>query len=103
MNRAEGMGVGWGAREGGASIDSVLGSVVVMNLHEAFPGMGIRSAEVLDDEAEWFPSLVERRGNRYGRGIAVPHWFLILLFLVPWSGWLAWRWRKIKRFSIPGT
>jgi hypothetical protein len=28
--------------------------------------------------------------------LAVTHWFLILLFLVPWSGWLAWRWRKLK-------
>ena len=23
----------------------------------------------------------------------IAHWFLILLFLVPWSGWLIWRWR----------
>lgn len=28
---------------------------------------------------------------------SVAHWFLILLFLVPWSGWLARRWRKQKR------
>ena len=25
--------------------------------------------------------------------------FLMLLFLVPWSGWLAWRWRKFKRLD----
>lgn len=33
----------------------------------------------------------------------IAHWFLILFFLVPWSGWLAWRWREIKRLSKPGT
>jgi hypothetical protein len=36
-------------------------------------------------------------------GAEVAHWFLILLFLLPWSGWLAWRWRKIKRLSTPAT
>jgi hypothetical protein len=30
-------------------------------------------------------------------GIWLSHWFLILLFLVPWSGWLAWRWRRLSR------
>lgn len=31
---------------------------------------------------------------RRPKGIFVAHWFLILLFLVPWFGWLAWRWRR---------
>jgi len=26
-------------------------------------------------------------------------WFLVLVFLVPWGGWLAWRWRRMKRLS----
>ncbi len=29
----------------------------------------------------------------------VAHWFLILLFLLPWSGWLAWRWRRMRRLE----
>jgi hypothetical protein len=29
--------------------------------------------------------------------LSVTHWFVILLFLVPWSGWLVWRWRRMKR------
>ena len=33
------------------------------------------------------------------REIKVRDWFLNLLFLVPWSGWLAWRWRRIKRLA----
>jgi hypothetical protein len=31
-----------------------------------------------------------------GTGVAVAHWFLILLFRVPWSGWLVCRWRRLK-------
>jgi hypothetical protein len=27
------------------------------------------------------------------------HWFLMLLFLVPWSGWLTWRWRRLSRLQ----
>ncbi len=27
----------------------------------------------------------------------IAHRFLILPFLVSWSGWLAWRWRRITR------
>ena len=30
---------------------------------------------------------------------AFAYWFLILLFLLAWSGWLAWRWRRIKRLD----
>jgi hypothetical protein len=28
--------------------------------------------------------------------IYIPHWLLILLFFVPWTGFLAWRWRRMK-------
>ena len=28
------------------------------------------------------------------REVKVAHWFLLLLFLVPWSAFLAWRWRR---------
>ena len=30
-------------------------------------------------------------------GMEMPYWLLILLFLVPWVGFLAWRWRKVRR------
>lgn len=29
------------------------------------------------------------------RAIFIPHWLLILAFLVPWSAFLIWRWRRI--------
>ena len=28
---------------------------------------------------------------------AVAHWFIALLFLVPWSACIAWRWRRMRR------
>ena len=32
-------------------------------------------------------------------GLQFAHWFLILLFLVPWAGFLLWRVRRIKSFG----
>ena len=29
--------------------------------------------------------------------IVIPYWFLILLFLLPWTAFLAWRWRRMRR------
>ncbi len=34
-------------------------------------------------------------------GMRLAHWFLVLLFLVPWSGWLAWRWRRMRKLADP--
>jgi hypothetical protein len=36
-------------------------------------------------------------GLIHHRSVHVAHWFLILLFVVPWSGWLVWRQRRFKR------
>jgi hypothetical protein len=30
----------------------------------------------------------------------VAHWFLILLFAIPWSAFLAWRWHRQKKLSL---
>ena len=39
-------------------------------------------------------------GETYkGFSIAVAHWFLILLFLIPWLGWLFWHGRRMKRLA----
>lgn len=48
----------------------------------------------------WFPkaiTLQERGtgGSQY-KGIAIAHWFLILLFLVAWAGFLFWRVRRMR-------
>jgi hypothetical protein len=34
----------------------------------------------------------------------IPHWHIILLFLLPWTTWLVWRSRRMKRLaSEPGS
>jgi hypothetical protein len=33
------------------------------------------------------------------RSLAIAHWFLILLFLVPWTAFLFWRSRRMKRLA----
>jgi hypothetical protein len=49
----------------------------------------------VDSNGDLFPPTAMFLGGR-PNGIAIAHWFLILLFLIPWSGWLTWRWRQIK-------
>jgi len=33
---------------------------------------------------------------KHDEGVLVPHWFLILIFLLPWTVFLAWRWRRMR-------
>lgn len=50
-------------------------------------------------DGAWFGRFVEVERRPNGPTVSIAHWLLILLFVVPWSGWPAWRWRKIKRLS----
>ena len=34
-----------------------------------------------------------------GDSIRVAHWFVALVFLLAWSGWLVWRWRRMRRLT----
>ena len=56
-------------------------------------GLGYVTLPIGNDEqpapaAAWIIS------SPYATGICLTHWFLILLFLVPWSTFLALRWRR---------
>lgn len=46
----------------------------------------------------WFPAGFSVFDETAARTIAIAHWFLILLFLVPWTGFLLWR---VKRHQLP--
>ncbi|MCW1926398.1 hypothetical protein OKA05_27855 [Luteolibacter arcticus] len=48
--------------------------------------------------AGWFPGAVTCQpfGAHGGWTVTVAHWLLILLYLVPSSAFLAWRWRRMK-------
>lgn len=50
-------------------------------------------------KSTWFPKPVALSGGSQGGadGITISHWFLILLFLVPWTGFLFWRVRRMRR------
>ncbi|MCW1926268.1 DUF1918 domain-containing protein [Luteolibacter arcticus] len=45
------------------------------------------------------PLYRERWEQITANGIVVPHWLLILCFLVPWSAFLIWRGRRMRRLA----
>ena len=50
----------------------------------------------------WFPaaaSLKKSAGHGMQR-LLIAHWFLILLFLLPWTAFLFWRSRRMKRLQL---
>ena len=47
----------------------------------------------------WFPKAVNWETYDRQLQVSVADWYLILLFLLPWSGWLARRWWRMKRLG----
>jgi hypothetical protein len=48
----------------------------------------------------WFPTAIDGYAQEDGRwSVSFAHWFLILLFLLPWTTWLVWRSRRMKRLD----
>ena len=53
-----------------------------------------------DEQVTWFPAPFRfELENDVQRVIGFAHWFLILLFLVPWSAFLAWRWQRQRKLT----
>lgn len=47
-----------------------------------------------------FPAWLKIWAGRDGvPGFTVAHWFVILAFLIPWSAFLAWRWKRQRKLS----
>ena len=46
----------------------------------------------------WFPPPIEatRSSGTASSRYSIAHWLLILLFLLPWSAFLTWRWRRSR-------
>jgi hypothetical protein len=63
------------------------------------------SSQTFSVSGHWFPWAVNVMNSIPGMHIlGIAHWFLILLFLLPWTTWLVWRSRRMKRLaSEPGT
>jgi hypothetical protein len=53
----------------------------------------------------WFPQPFKTVHNDNGLFVSssyfVAHWLLMLLFLLPWAAFLAWRWRRMRRVAVP--
>ena len=47
----------------------------------------------------WFPRFItfEPFEDKGGWTLYLAHWFIILLFLIPWTAFLIWRWQRMKR------
>lgn len=78
------------------------GRVMLLRFSEV-PGvpLGIRhETAVIQRGADWFPParVANEFGGRVTR-IEIPHWLLILLFLIPWTAFLLWRGRRLKRLA----
>jgi hypothetical protein len=57
------------------------------------------NSKPVNSAGPWFPPVFEHSSAAYDGWamVEVAHWFLILLFLVPWLGFLFWRVRKQKK------
>ena len=55
-------------------------------------------AEEKDDGTWLQPGVVLTK--EHGSGLQFAHWFLILLFLVPWASFLFWRVRRVRRIAV---
>jgi hypothetical protein len=85
----------WGACTG-------FGAVLLGWSHDPFAPDGLRfsSARTNPDWGSiWFPEAIQLDGGRTEgwQNFSIAHWFLILLFLVPWAGSLFWRIRRMRR------
>ncbi|HEY1120549.1 MAG TPA: hypothetical protein VGE67_03080 [Haloferula sp.] len=59
------------------------------------PGISHLSTRIEGDS--WFPIAAEvESDDATMRAARVAHWLLILLFLLPWTAFLAWRWRRMR-------
>jgi hypothetical protein len=96
--------VDWVKGTGGTFVEQHQGCVSFKRGYLIILSTGLRTGgNATTFQGRWFPDAVERQPFYGGFSVYLAHWFLILLFLVPWSGSLAWRWCKIKRLSMPGT
>ena len=86
-----------GASDWGSTLDS--------RSWATYPGRGENLfGETPKGFSKWFPAYstpieIDMGGGYSGRGLVVAHWFIILLFLVPWASFLSWRWWKQRKLT----
>jgi hypothetical protein len=92
-------GASWFPSERGAILWNH-GGEVSMFLGECPPDMGTGfEAWTLLENGPWFAPAVGALDSQSGILFSIAHWLLILLFLLIWAGFLAWRVRRMKRLA----
>lgn len=94
-HKASTSSISWGACAG-------FGAVLIGSSHDPFAPDGWRFGSYRtnpDWGGNWFPEaiLLEGGTDEGWQNLSIAHWFLILLFLVPWAGFLFWRIRRMRR------
>ena len=100
--------VSWGEAHGGRGIFlSQRDSKVVITWNSSMliaavaPGLSVSSVNMNPQSDTIFPRAITRRElpDHLLPTASTAHWFLILLLLVPWTSFLLWRSRRMKRLA----
>jgi hypothetical protein len=84
------------------SFRSIFGRLDISYISPSVPQypVGLDCEEVAPDPGDYLPVAVYFLKNGFTTTVEIACWFLILLFLVPWVGFLAWRVRKQRKPSL---
>jgi hypothetical protein len=101
--------VGWAAPQFGLGLSHVAGAVSFAFVDgdssrwgKGALTTGVESRRIRPENLGDYRAIRRFSVSRNGvesSGVKLAHWFLILLFLVPWLGFLFWRVRKQKKLS----
>jgi hypothetical protein len=84
------------------SLQSVFGRLNIAYIGPSVPqydaGLTLEDGMAPDPE-DYPPSAVAFLKSDFTTEVNIAHWLLILLFLVPWVSFLAWRWRRQRKLT----
>lgn len=52
-----------------------------------------------EQDSLWLAPAFTHESFKGDQWLCVAHWVLTILFLIPWAAFLAWRWRRLKRWK----
>ena len=86
------------------NINSTLGQISSQRFEAEARGNGVHfRTESTEGWAVEIPAAFKHLVTEHRRGLLtiwnVAYWFLMLLFLLPWSAFLAWRWRRQRKLT----
>lgn len=100
--KASGSSTLWAGGNASASlyIGSLRTPIPFVELHFESEPAGISPSDRV-----WFPAAASFKGSDPDdwRWLNIAHWFLILVFLLPWIAFLLWRHRRMKRLTAGST